>query len=144
IAELDIEVNPHYSFTLLVAHLKSRRPAAEADEAELREQEALVLREKVDALLRSNPSANIVVAGDLNDVKDATSTRAVLGKGKNALVDTRPAERNGDREADRNSSRTVPRNVTWTHFFAKEDVYSRIDFILVSRGMAREWDPSGS
>ena len=32
--ELDIQVNPRYTFTLLAAHLKSRRPSAMADEEE--------------------------------------------------------------------------------------------------------------
>src|SRR5690606_18345093 len=35
-AEVEIQVNPAYSFTLITAHLKSRRPVPEADEAELR------------------------------------------------------------------------------------------------------------
>jgi endonuclease/exonuclease/phosphatase family metal-dependent hydrolase len=143
IAELDIQVNVGYSFTLFVAHLKSRRPAAEADEADLREQEALVLREKVDARLRLNSSANLAVVGDLNDVKDARSTRAVLGRGKYALIDTRPSERNGDQEAGARS-RSGTRTITWTHFYAKDDTYSRLDYILLSHGMAPEWDPGGS
>jgi endonuclease/exonuclease/phosphatase family metal-dependent hydrolase len=143
IAEVDIQVTPNYSFTFMVAHLKSRRPAAEADEAELREQEALVLREKIDAQLRGNPNANLVLVGDLNDVKDAPSTRAVIGKGKLALVDTRPGERNGDAPLH-GQNRANSRTITWTHFYAKEDTYSRIDYILLSHGMAREWDPSAT
>jgi exonuclease III len=59
------------------------------------------------------------------------------------LLDTRPAERNGDDPADR-ASRFAPRNITWTHYYAKEDAYSRIDYILLSPDMAREWNPSGS
>lgn len=138
-AEVDIRVNPRYAFTIFTAHLKSRRPVAEADEAELREQEALILREKIDARLQSDPDANIIVLGDLNDTKDSKSTRAIIGRGRHMLVDTRPAERNGDNEPAANS-RFDPRHITWTHFYGKEDTYSRIDYIFISRGMAREWN----
>ena len=138
-AEVDIRVNEQYSFTLLTAHLKSRRPVPEADEAELREQEALLLREKIDALCQAAPKINLVVLGDFNDTKDSKSTRAVIGRGKHALIDTRPAERNGDDQPNPNP-RYEPRTITWTHHYGKEDTYSRIDFILLSPGLAREWD----
>jgi endonuclease/exonuclease/phosphatase family metal-dependent hydrolase len=59
-AEVDIRVNDQYSFTLLTTHLKSRRPVPEADEAELREQEAILLREKIDALCQANPKVNLI------------------------------------------------------------------------------------
>jgi endonuclease/exonuclease/phosphatase family metal-dependent hydrolase len=140
-AEVDIQVTPRYSFTLMTAHLKSRRPVPEADEAELREQEALVLREKIDARLKANPQINLVVLGDLNDVKDSRSTRALIGRGRNALVDTRPAERNGDDQPNPNP-RFEPRNVTWTYYYGKEDTYSRFDYMLLSAGMAKEWKKS--
>jgi endonuclease/exonuclease/phosphatase family metal-dependent hydrolase len=137
-AELDIQVNTNYSFTLMAAHLKSKRTVAQADEAELRLEEAKLLREKIDARLAANPNANLVVVGDFNDTKDAASTKAVIGRGKNKLVDTRPAERNGDNTPSPNPA-WDPRNVAWTHFYGKEDTYSRIDYILLSLGMAREW-----
>lgn len=137
-AEVDIQVNSKYMFTLMTAHLKSRRPVPEADENELRQQEALVLREKIETRLTANPETNLIVLGDFNDVKDAKSTRAVIGRGKNGLVDTRPAERNGDNAPNANP-RYEPRNVTWTHYYGKEDTYSRIDYILLSRGMVKEW-----
>lgn len=136
--EVDIQVNPEYTFTLLTTHLKSRRQVAQADEAEMREQEAILLREKIDARLQAGRDINLVVLGDLNDVRDSTSTRVVLGRGRNALVDTRPAERNGD-NLPNPIPRYDPRNITWTHFYGKEDTYSRIDYVLVSPGMAREW-----
>jgi endonuclease/exonuclease/phosphatase family metal-dependent hydrolase len=142
-AEVELEVNDRYSFTLFVAHLKSRRPVAQADEAEWREQEALLLREKVDARLQADPNANVAIVGDLNDVKDSISTKALLGKGRNALIDARPAEKNGD-DGHSTTPGFAPRNITWTYFYGKEDTYSRIDYILLSRVMAREWDPEGT
>lgn len=138
--EVDIQAAPGYVFTLFTVHLKSRRVVPQADEAEMREQEGLILREKIEARLAANPGARIVVAGDLNDVKDSRSTRAVLGRGARALVDTRPAESNGDTLPSANP-RFEPRRVTWTHFYGKEDTYSRIDYILLSREMARDWIP---
>lgn len=137
-AEADIQVNTNYSFTLIAAHLKSKRPIPQADETELRQEEAKILREKIDARLAANPDANLVVLGDLNDGKDSKSTKEVIGARKHKLVDTRPAERNGDNPST--STRAVgSRNVTWTHYYDKEDTYSRIDYILLSPGMAREW-----
>jgi endonuclease/exonuclease/phosphatase family metal-dependent hydrolase len=136
-AETDIQVSTNYSFTLIAAHLKSKRPIPQADEAELRLEEAKILREKIDARLSANPGLNLIVLGDLNDAKDAASTKEVIGRGKYKLVDTRPAERNGDTPSGNHT--LEQRNVTWTHFFAKEDLYSRLDYILISAAMSRKW-----
>ena len=84
------------------------------------------------------PSVKLVVLGDLNDTKDSASTKVVIGRGKHGLVDTRPAERNGD-NAPSLKPAWEPRNVTWTHYYGKTDSYSRIDYILISAGLAREW-----
>ena len=143
VSEVDIQVAGGYQFTLLSAHLKSKRQSGFSDEEDVREQEALILREKIDAILTARPNANLIVLGDLNDFRDARSTRAVIGRGKNTLVDTRPAERNGDTHAVANEPGAY-RQITWTHFYAKEDTYARLDYILLSRGMAREWDPQGT
>src|SRR6478735_4319926 len=62
-SEVDIQVNSKYQFTLIGAHLKSRRTVPEADEAEMRFEESKLLREVVDQKLKSNPDANIVVLG---------------------------------------------------------------------------------
>jgi endonuclease/exonuclease/phosphatase family metal-dependent hydrolase len=140
-AEVDIQVGADYQFTLLTMHLKSKRQAGGADEEDVREQEALLLREKIDAILARRPNANIIVLGDLNDFRDARSTRAVIGRARNTLVDTRPAERNGDSRVIANEPGAY-RQITWTHFYSKEDSYARLDYILLSRGMAREWLPA--
>lgn len=142
-AEVDIRVNAGYTFTLFTAHLKSKRPIPEADQAEMREQEAVLLREKIDARLKANPHANIIVLGDFNDTKDSKPVRALIGRGKTKLVDTRPSERNGDNTPARNPAYDPP-SITWTYFYGKEDTYSRIDYILLSPGMAREWQREGT
>jgi len=138
IAEMTVQAATNFTFTLIAAHLKSRRPVPEADEAQLRLEEAKILRGIVDRHFQADPEAKIVVLGDFNDVKDSESTKAVIGHGKFKLTDTRPAERNGDTEPNE-VARFEPRNVTWTHYYGKEDTYSRIDYILLSPGMAREW-----
>jgi endonuclease/exonuclease/phosphatase family metal-dependent hydrolase len=134
-AEVEIQVNSNYSFTLIAAHLKSKRPIPQADEADLRYEEAKVLRERIDALFATNGNINLVVLGDLNDSKDSKSIKEIIGRGRHKLVDTRPAERNGDSPP----ANGQPRNISWTHYYAVEDTYARFDYILVSPGMAREW-----
>lgn len=136
--EVDIRVNANYSFTLLGVHLKSKRAMAEADEADLRLQEAKLLRERVDAILDANPNANLVVLGDFNDTKGSAPIRTIVGNGRFKLVDTRPAERNGDDPWDPHHG-GHQRDVTWTFCYGAEDTYSRIDYILVSPRMAHEW-----
>jgi endonuclease/exonuclease/phosphatase family metal-dependent hydrolase len=142
-AEVQIQPRPNFSFTLIAAHLKSRRPVPDADEAEERLGEARVLRTVIEGLLHADPDLNLIVLGDMNDVKDSDSTRALMGRGKYRLVDTRPAERNGDNTPG-TSARMEPRDITWTDYFAKEDLYSRIDYILLSKAMATHWLPGES
>jgi endonuclease/exonuclease/phosphatase family metal-dependent hydrolase len=137
-AEMDIQVNPKYKFTLIAAHLKSRRPSPDADEEEWRYEEAVALRRVIDARLDDNPGQNLLVLGDFNDVKDSKPLRTIMGRGRTRLFDTRPAERNGDVPAEASKGHES-RTITWTHYYDKKDVYSRIDYILLSRGMEREW-----
>ncbi len=137
-AEVEMQADKNFSFTLIAAHLKSRRPSPEADEAELRLQEAKMLRSIVDEHLKANPAAKLIVLGDFNDVKSSASTKEVIGRGKTKLADTRPAERNGD-TAPNPIARFEPRNVTWTHYYGVEDSYSRIDYILLSPAMKQNW-----
>ena len=59
---------------------------------------------------------------------------------ENSFVPSRDhhgGERNGD--AAYRTGRGSPRNITWTHYYEVQDTYSRIDYVLLSPGMAREW-----
>jgi endonuclease/exonuclease/phosphatase family metal-dependent hydrolase len=137
-AEVDIRAATNFTFTLIAAHLKSRRAVPDADEAQLRLEEAKILRGIVDEHFKTDPNARLIVLGDFNDVKDSDSTKAIIGRGKFKLIDTRPAERNGD-TATNSVPAFEPRNITWTHYYGKEDTYSRVDYILLSPATARDW-----
>lgn len=143
ILEAELLPAPDYRLVLFTTHLKSRRAVPEAAEAEMRLAEARILREKIDARLRESPDANLAVLGDFNDTKDTAPIRALLGRGRDALIDTRPSEANGDTGFTPNP-RWEPRTVTWTHYYGKEDSYSRVDYILLHPRTAREWVPAES
>ncbi|HXB59656.1 MAG TPA: endonuclease/exonuclease/phosphatase family protein [Candidatus Acidoferrales bacterium] len=142
-AELEIQPAPGFAFTLIAVHLKSKVPDSGADPDEQRYEEAKVLRHIIDQHLHADPDAKLVVLGDFNDEKDSDSLREIIGRGKSKLVDTRPAERNGD-NVPSEPPYYEPRNVTWTYFYGKDDTYSRIDYILLSPAMARDWVKAGT
>ena len=137
-AEVEVQVATNFTVTLIAAHLKSRRPVPNADEAEERYGEAKILRGIVDEHFKANPNTKLIILGDFNDVQNSASTKEIIGRGKFKLIDTRPAERNGDNAPNPNP-RFEPRNVTWTHYYGVEDTYSRVDYILLSPAMARDW-----
>ena len=137
-AELDIQAATNFTFTLIAAHLKSKLATLDADEAEERLGEAKALRRIIDAHFKANPNAKLIVLGDFNDTINSDSTKAVIGRGKFKLTDTRPAERNGD-NVPGEPPYFKPRNVAWTYFYGADDTYSRIDYILLSPAMARDW-----
>jgi endonuclease/exonuclease/phosphatase family metal-dependent hydrolase len=142
-AEVEIRAAPNFTFTLIAGHLKSKLATPNADEAEERLGEAKVLREIIDEHFEANPDAKLVVLGDFNDTKDSDSTKEIIGHGRFKLTDTRPAERNGD-NAPAPPPYFEPRNVAWTYFYGADDTYSRIDYILLSPAMARDWVKAGT
>lgn len=142
-AEVEIQAATNFTFTLIAVHLKSKLPVPYVDEAEERFAEAKVLRRIIDDHFKADPDARLIVLGDFNDVKDSDVVREIIGRGRFKLTDTRPAERNGD-DAPPENPDYDPRNVTWTEYYGKEDVYSRIDYILVSPALTRDWLKAGT
>jgi endonuclease/exonuclease/phosphatase family metal-dependent hydrolase len=98
----------------------------------------------VEQRLRAQPGLNLVVLGDFNDLPRSEPVRKIIGpRGRSALIDTRPGERPLEKLA------SVPGDhassaVTWTYHYPRDDAYTRVDYILLSRGMAREWQPAHS
>jgi endonuclease/exonuclease/phosphatase family metal-dependent hydrolase len=137
-AEVEIQAATNFTFTLIAAHLKSQLQIPNADEAEERLGEANVLRGIIDEHFKENPNAKLIVLGDFNDLKNSDPIKKIIGRGKFKLTDTRPAERNGDNLFAENIYHE-PRDVTWTYFYGLDDTYSRIDYILLSPAMARNW-----
>ena len=75
--------------------------------------------------------------GDFNNTKDSPSTKAIIGTGKSKLVDTRPAERNGD-----DAAIPITAAAPWTspgRIIIRHGRYLlTIDDILLSPAMARD------
>lgn len=140
-AEVEIQPAPSCTFTLIAVHLKSRLPDSGTDPDEQRLHEANVLREVINNHFKADPDSKLIVLGDFNDAKDSDALREIIGRGKFKLVDTRPAERNGD-HVPSTPPYYEPRDITWTYFYGKDDTYSRIDYILLSPAMAQDWLPN--
>jgi endonuclease/exonuclease/phosphatase family metal-dependent hydrolase len=132
--EVDVQVAPNYKFTLINVHLKSRLPSPLAEESEMRLQEARLLSALVRKTLAASPGLNLAVLGDFNDRSDSKTMREILTRGKDGLFDTKPSEPEGSA-----SKEARKRAVNWTYFYDRENTYSRIDYILISSGMKREW-----
>ncbi len=141
--EVVIDVDGRHRLTVLTTHLKSKRPVPFADEAELREQEARILREHVDALMANHSSEPFIVCGDFNDTPASKPIRLLMATGRRALFDPRPAEM-GHVIPTGSEPEKEERRITWTHFYPVDDTYSRIDYLLMSRSLRPFWIPEKS
>ena len=106
--------------TLFVVHLKSRHTekAADPDSAAQRLGEAAAVR---DLVLRRCPrpsEKSFLVLGDFNDGPRSKPVRTLLRRGETTIAELLPAP-DGDGDG-------------WTHHYRKVDVFSRVDYILVS------------
>jgi endonuclease/exonuclease/phosphatase family metal-dependent hydrolase len=134
-----VEIEKDYRLRLVGIHLKSKRPVPMYDQQSFRNKEASIVRRHIRSILTANPDENLLVFGDFNDTKNEFAVREILGPpgGATSLRDLYLRDRWG---------------LTWTHFWSYADVYSRIDYLMASRGLwpeihlkrsgigdAREW-----
>jgi endonuclease/exonuclease/phosphatase family metal-dependent hydrolase len=125
ILDVTVEITPQYSLRLIGLHLKSKRPVPEFDQAALRAKEATHVRGLVEEILNAEPKTNLMIFGDLNDTRNEYPIRQILGPqtSPNRLTDLPLADPQGDR---------------WTHYWQAADIYSRIDYLIVSSALLPE------
>jgi endonuclease/exonuclease/phosphatase family metal-dependent hydrolase len=114
---------PAGDVTVFAVHLKSRftdRPD-DPQSALRRAAEAVAVRDAVLQRFPDPAAARFLILGDCNDGKDSKPVQHLLKRGGTAVAELLPAQDS--------------RGETWTHWYRKEDSYSRVDHILVSPGL---------
>lgn len=120
---LDVTIQlPAGPVRFLGAHLKSKRPVPDLDQALVRRNEAMVLRRHIDQIFTKSPHTALLVYGDLNDTKQSAAIRCIAGQ-RHTPTSLKDIQL---KASDRSN---------WTHHWAHEDIYSRIDFIFASRAL---------
>ncbi|MGJ8657446.1 MAG: endonuclease/exonuclease/phosphatase family protein [Akkermansiaceae bacterium] len=119
---------PKGNIRFLGAHLKSKRPIAEYDEAVIRREEAQLLRSHASAVL-SDPNRKVLVFGDMNDTKGSSTIRLMRGSKASKLTAIELFDKQGTK---------------WTQYWAREDIYSRFDFAFASPALLPSIDQKGS
>lgn len=126
ILDASIEANGK-SYRFIGVHLKSKREVEEADQEQLRIHEARLLRRHVDSILAQDSDARLVVYGDFNDTRPTTAFKTVTGSYNSPGYLTAIPFKDSKGHA-------------WTHHWAPHDIYSRIDFVCVTRALRSEVD----
>lgn len=118
--------SPAGPWRLYNVHLKSRWTMRPDDPAatEQRVGEAQALRDRIRAQIggEGDALAPALLLGDFNDTRSSRTLARFLSIGGRTLFqEVACVDQRGER---------------WTHYYPKEDVYSRVDFILVSPSLA--------
>lgn len=110
--------------TLFVVHLKSRLTEREDDPAaaQRRGREATAARDRILEQFPDPANARFLILGDFNEGPLGRPLRAFSHRGELEIAHPVVA--------------TDSRGETWTHFYRRNDEYSRVDYILVSPGLA--------
>jgi endonuclease/exonuclease/phosphatase family metal-dependent hydrolase len=110
-------------FSLFVVHLKSRHTERKDDpeSALQRLREAEAVRDLILSRYPDPAKGRYILCGDWNDTRNSKPVRALLKRGERELGEVLAA--------------SDARGETWTHFYRREDSYSRIDYFLVSAAL---------
>lgn len=123
---LDATVTANGSdYRFLGVHLKSKREVENGDQAAMRLNEAHLLRAHIDTILTADPATKLVAYGDFNDTRASPAIKLIQGNYNHPhyMTPLPLKDRRGE---------------YWTHFWEREDVYSRFDWILVSQTLKAE------
>ncbi len=115
------------SYRFLGVHLKSKRDSEQGDQEAIRLNEARLLRRHVDSIFKTDADARLIVYGDFNDTRATAPIKQITGKYNDPTYLTAIPAKDSNQEA-------------WTHFWSINDIYSRIDFIMVSKALRGEVD----
>jgi endonuclease/exonuclease/phosphatase family metal-dependent hydrolase len=125
ILDVTVQVNPQYAFRALVVHLKSKRQVdGSADQAQVRLEEAKLLRAHIGKALKQDANENLIVMGDFNDTPEAAPIKAIVGEPPFALFPL-PCK--------------TSRGYEGTHLWRGRGEWSRIDYLMTSPGMSNEF-----
>ncbi len=122
--DVTVKVEEDYFLRLIGVHLKSKRPVPEG-QALVRRHEAHLLRKRIDRVLKADPDTNLLVYGDLNDTKNEPTIQEIIGvrNSPRYMMDIWLSDNRGER---------------WTYYWKYADIYSRVDYVFVSRALKSE------
>ena len=115
------------SYRFVGVHLKSKRDSEQGDQEAIRLHEARLLRRHLDSILKADAATRIVLYGDFNDTRATPAIKAVTGNYNDPAYMTAIPAKDSNNEA-------------WTHYWALNDIYSRIDFVMVSAALKPDVD----
>ncbi len=110
------------SYRFIGVHLKSKRESEQGDQEAIRLHEARLLRRHLDSIMDADPAARVVLYGDFNDTRATPVIKAVTGNYSSPTYMTAIPAKDSHGEA-------------WTHYWALNDIYSRIDYVMVSAAL---------
>jgi endonuclease/exonuclease/phosphatase family metal-dependent hydrolase len=119
---LDATVRVRKGFELhcVGVHLKSKREIPEVDQKLMRRNEAHLLRQHTESILKEKPDTRLLLYGDFNEDKAEASIVEIEGVSGMELSMHRINLKDSHGEA-------------WTHYWEFQDLYSRFDYFFVSR-----------
>ncbi len=127
ILDITVEPSPGYRLRILCVHLKAKLEVAEYNEAELREAESREVRRSIRDILSKDADTRLILMGDFNDTKNEKPIWQIQGKPDWP-----------------DSLRALPladdRGEFWTEYWSGADIYSRIDYIMISKKLEGEID----
>jgi len=115
------------SYRFIGIHLKSRREIADADQEEMRINEARLVRRHLDTILKTDADTRLLVYGDFNDTRPSTAFKTITGNTGDPDFLTAVPFKDSHGEA-------------WTHYWASQDIYSRFDYVIVTRALKPDVD----
>lgn len=122
ILDATVDIRPDHRVRFLGVHLKSKREVPEGDQALMRRNEAHLVRAHLDKIFSLHSRPNLVLYGDFNEHRNEPAIQAIIGSRamESYMIEIPVKDSHG---------------LLWTHFWDPADVYSRLDYLFVSRNL---------